>query len=137
MVSRQDGDTSSTWVYVPYTCYYHLYNRSDIYECASRESIDWIHATGDSQEREMIAVFKMLNGTLQEATKFENADFIMHGSPNNLRITWQFYTETFLWRSGEDTSRDFAGVEKKIFDHFNIVPSEVRDYCRGGYARDG
>ena len=37
------------WVWVPYTCYYHLYSPADIQKCAAQANIDWLLITGDSQ----------------------------------------------------------------------------------------
>ena len=42
---------------------------------------------------------------------------------SNVRVTWQFYTESFLWRDAFK-GRSFA-VDRLMFDHFNIAPSEV------------
>ena len=112
------------WVWVPYDCYYHLYSREDAYACGEKTGIDWIHTMGDSQEREFVAHMKMMNGSVEEATKFEQADFVMSGSPNGIRVTWQFFAESFLWRDAFK-GRSFA-VDQKLFDRFNIRPSEVR-----------
>jgi hypothetical protein len=128
-VGLQDGNPSRNWVWVPYDCYYHLYSRDDVYNCAQKTGIDWIHTMGDSQEREFIAHMKMMNGSVTSTTKFEQTDFVMHESPNNLRITWQFYTETFLWTPAFENQRQFD-MDKKLFDHFNVVPSEV---CQCSY----
>jgi hypothetical protein len=122
--SSQDGNTRRNWIFVPYDCYYHLYSKENVYSCAQKTGVDWIHSVGDSQEREFVASFNMMNSSVVGAKKFEQADFVMHGSPNNLRITWQFYTETFLWTSAFENQRQFD-MEVKLFDHFNIVPSKV------------
>ena len=95
-----------------------------MYACAAKKDVKWIHAMGDSQQREFVAVMKMFNGTQIEATKFENADWIMDQSPNNLRITWQFYAKTFLWLDAKQKPRNFDN-DKLYFDHYNIVPSDV------------
>ena len=112
------------WVWVPYDCYYHLYSRKDVYKCAADTGIDWIHTMGDSQEREFVAHMKMMNGSVEEATKFEQADFVMSGSPNGLRVTWQFFAEMFLWTDWKREGRPFW-VDQKMFDRFNIRPSKV------------
>ena len=52
------------------------------------------------------------------------ADFVMHGSPNNLRIVWQFFEKSFLGRDTFTQPREFA-VDQKYFDHFNIRVSPV------------
>jgi hypothetical protein len=57
---------------VPYDCYYHMYSKKDVHACAVREKVKWLVAMGDSQEREFIAMMKMMNGTVEEATKFES-----------------------------------------------------------------
>lgn len=95
-----------------------------MFECTVKEKINWIHTMGDSQEREFVASMKTVNNDTGSATKFENVDFTMHDSPNNLRVTWQFYVESFLWHDGFSHPRSFA-TDQKIFDHFNIRPSEV------------
>jgi hypothetical protein len=70
-VSSQDGSTARKYVWVPYECYYHIYSKEDLYKCAAKDGVDWVLAMGDSQERELVALFKMLNGTVEAATKFE------------------------------------------------------------------
>lgn len=72
-----------------------------------------------------MAQMKMMNGTVQDATKFEQADFVMTQSPNNLRVTWQFYTESFMWRDTFLKPREFK-IDQKFFDHFNMAPTVVR-----------
>lgn len=125
VVAVQDGSKDRSWLWVPYNCYYHLYSRDDTYTCAKKTGVDWILTMGDSQEREFIAQLKMMNGTVQDTTKFEDADFVMHESPNNLRVTWQFYTSAFMWVDAFGNQRSFA-LDQKYYDHFNIRPSEVR-----------
>ncbi len=68
----QDGDRSRHWVFVPYDCYYHVYDRDALYRCAAATNTDWVLAMGDSQEREFVAVMKNLNGSREDATKFED-----------------------------------------------------------------
>ncbi len=125
LVAVQDGSKDRLWVWVPYDCYYHLYSRADTYTCANKTGVDWILTMGDSQEREFIAQLKMMNGSVQDTAKFEQADFVMDGSPNNLRATWQFYTESYMWNDTFSNPRQFS-TDQKYFDHFNIRPSEVR-----------
>jgi hypothetical protein len=59
-------------VYVPYDCYYHVYDKEALYKCAAATHTDWVLAMGDSQEREFVAVMKNINGSLDDATKFED-----------------------------------------------------------------
>jgi hypothetical protein len=66
----QSGDTSRHWVFVPYECYYHMYDKADLYRCAESNDIDWIVAMGDSQEREFVGMMKNYNGSQLPATKF-------------------------------------------------------------------
>jgi hypothetical protein len=54
------------------------------------------------------------------------ADFVMHGSPNNLRITWQFFDKDFLAVDAFKTQRNFHTYDEKYFDHFNLRVSAVR-----------
>jgi hypothetical protein len=49
----------------------------------------------------------------------------MHGSPNNLRITWQFFEKDFLAVDALKTPRDFHTFDEKYFDHFNLRVSKV------------
>ena len=60
-----------TWLWVPYSCYYHLFSKSDLYRCADTEKVSWIHAMGDSQEREFVSMLKMVNGSEQTYTKYQ------------------------------------------------------------------
>ena len=49
----------------------------------------------------------------------------MDGSPNNLRIMWQFFEKDFLATDAFKNPRDFHRFDEKYFDHFNIRVSEV------------
>ena len=101
-----------------------MFSRDDMYTCANYAGMDWILTMGDSQEREFVAQMKMMNGSVLETTKFEQADFIMHESMNKLRVTWQFYTESYMWRDTFLRPREFK-IDQKFFDHFNIRPTLV------------
>ena len=68
----QDGDRSRHWVFVPYDCYYHVYDKAALYKCAAATNVSWVLAMGDSQEREFVAIMKNINGSLEDATKFED-----------------------------------------------------------------
>ena len=57
---------------MPYSCYYHVYDREGLYRCAAETKTDWILTMGDSQEREFVAVMKNINGSTEDATKFED-----------------------------------------------------------------
>ena len=59
-------------MWVPYDCYYHIYDKADLYRCAAETKTDWILTMGDSQEREFVAVMKNINGSMDDATKFED-----------------------------------------------------------------
>jgi hypothetical protein len=54
----------------------------------------------------------------------------MHGSPNNLRITWQFFEKDFLATDAFQNPRNFSRFDELYFDHFNVRVSEVRPRCR-------
>ena len=54
----------------------------------------------------------------------------MDGSPNNLRIMWQFFEKDFLATDAFKNPRDFHRFDEKYFDHFNIRVSEVRERGR-------
>ena len=58
-------------MFVPYDCYYHLYNKDSLYQCAAATDVKWILTMGDSQEREFVGVMKNMNGSTHRATKFE------------------------------------------------------------------
>ena len=60
-----------SWVWTPYTCYYHLYSKADLYACAARTDTSWIHTWGDSQEREFVSMLKLVNGSQHTITKYE------------------------------------------------------------------
>ena len=53
------------------------------------------------------------------------ADFYMHGSPNNLRIVWQFYTKDFLATDAYKNPRNFSRFDRLYFDHFNVRVGQV------------
>ncbi len=64
-------------MWVPFDCYYHLYDRDELYRCAAETDTKWILAMGDSQEREFVAIMKNINGSKEIATKFEEVrDFL-------------------------------------------------------------
>lgn len=113
-------------MWVPYDCYYHLYSKEDLYYCAAQDDVRWIHAMGDSQEREFVSMFKLVNGSTQSVTKYMQTDFEMYGSPSHLRITWQFFSTTMNGQDRYDKSngRDF-NIDKVYFDHYNLKVSEV------------
>lgn len=45
------GSMAGRQVWVPYTCYYHLYSARDIETCAQSEGLEWLVIQGDSQVR--------------------------------------------------------------------------------------
>ncbi len=68
----QSGSRERHWMFVPYDCYYHLYDRDGLYQCAAATNTKWIFTMGDSQEREFVGVMKNMNGSTHPATKFEH-----------------------------------------------------------------
>ncbi len=80
-LALQNGDTSRHWVFVPYDCYYHMYDRQGLYRCAAETNTNWILAMGDSQEREFVAVMKNINGSTEAATKFEDVRLVPRQQP--------------------------------------------------------
>ena len=58
-------------MWVPYDCHLHYYSTPDIYRCAAASGVSWIHAMGDSQEREFVAHMKMVRNDGEKASKFE------------------------------------------------------------------
>jgi hypothetical protein len=133
------------WVWVPYTCYYHLYSKEDLFNCAKRANIDWIHTIGDSQQREFVSMLKQVNGSLESNTPYSDvsfvtrdtslfqylevlnsvvfqADFIMHGS--NLRVTFTAYADTLYSDHAFSFSQNRSfSFDKNRFDSFNIFDS--------------
>ena len=51
----------------------------------------------------------------------------MHGAPNDLRITWQFFEKDFLATDAFKHPRNFSLYDEKYMTHFNIRISEVSD----------
>jgi DNA polymerase II small subunit/DNA polymerase delta subunit B len=60
----QDVYVAKVWVWVPYSCYYHLYSKEELYSCAAKKKVSWIHTQGDSQEREFVSMMKMTNNSV-------------------------------------------------------------------------
>jgi hypothetical protein len=46
------------WVWVPYTCFLHLYDASEISTCAKEKDMRWLVGFGDSQMRETFAMLR-------------------------------------------------------------------------------
>ena len=93
----QDGDKSRDWVWVPYTCYYHYYSKADMAVCANRTGLKWLHAAGDSQQREFIAHLKMVHlGDAVQAAKFEQVwvDAVLS---NDTALTSYHKRESLKW----------------------------------------
>ena len=64
------------WVWVPYDCYYHMYSEHDFYACAAKENVTWLHAMGDSQEREFMSHLQSLNGSAELVLKYQQVRFL-------------------------------------------------------------
>jgi hypothetical protein len=45
---------------------------------------------------------------------------------DRLRVTWQFYEESFMWRDAT-RGRHFS-IDRTYFDHYNLAPSPVRSH---------
>ncbi len=75
----------NNWVYVPHDCYHHLYSKNDFYGCSVKSGVNWIHAMGDSQEREVVSVIKMLNGSLTSTTKYIAVGCVCFGELHTTR----------------------------------------------------
>lgn len=58
--------------------------------------------------------------------RLSQVDFVMHGSPSNLRLTWQLYELTINGPSRYAASKE-RGFEwdQYYFDHFHFAPSKV------------
>jgi hypothetical protein len=68
---RQDSNKERDWQWVPYDCHLHMYSTKDIHRCAKQERLSWLHAMGDSQQREFVAHMKMARKDGVVAQKFE------------------------------------------------------------------
>lgn len=115
-----------------------------MYYCANSTGLDWILQLGDSQEREFMAQLKMWGVTTPSPSKFPHFSSVMDQSPNNLTLTWQFYSESLLpygAQGGMSVSsaapRQFS-TDQKLLDHFNVrasqvmhpdVPATISCYC--------
>jgi hypothetical protein len=49
----------------------HFYSTADIFRCSVETGVSWVHAMGDSQEREFVAHMKMVRNDGVVASKFE------------------------------------------------------------------
>lgn len=53
----------------------------------------------------------------------------MHGAPNGLRVSWQFYSLSISGQEQYDASnRRMFELDQRYFDHYNMVPSTVSPY---------
>lgn len=100
----QDGATHRSWVWVPYTCYYHLFSAQDMYTCAAEAGVRWIHGVGDSQVRPFVVVLELMSGADGPKGKFKYADFMMGSGNQQLRVSWQFFWH-FLIHDGTPVER--------------------------------
>ncbi len=64
-------------MWVPFTCYYHLFSRDDLLECAARNNVSRVSAMGDSQVREVVAQLRLMTAMTGPATKFERVGAVV------------------------------------------------------------
>ena len=106
-------------MWVPYTCYYHMYYRRDIELCAQRAGVRWTHVTGEGQQREFVTMLQKLNGDDATTDQLTTADMDAGG----MRVTWQAWpVQMSRDRNATDTSahtREFAS-DRVYFDAINL-----------------
>jgi hypothetical protein len=98
----QDVYVAKVWVWVPYSCYYHLYSKEELYSCAAKKKVSWIHTQGDSQEREFVSMMKQLNGSSISQTKYDQVRLGGHSVRVVVRCSSSSFSEVpcgFCFRS--------------------------------------
>ena len=111
------------WVWVPYNCHYHAYDRTDFLRCAKEKDISWIHVMGDSLSREHVGYLMSLFDNAV-TTKFETADVQLEdGVSDSVRLTFHFWPDIFLFAE-KDIFRDF-NFTRTMLDHWNILERET------------
>jgi hypothetical protein len=115
------------WVFVPFTCYYHLYSIQEAGCCAADRKVLWSLIMGDSPIRELFGNLLNFNGTTERYAKFDAIDAVA-GLPPPMRLTFQFWHSSFFMSSeyealrGGSLKRSFA-MDRAYLDHFNVLPS--------------
>eukprot|EP00300_Choanocystis_sp_HF-7_P027434 c32543_g1_i1.p1 GENE.c32543_g1_i1~~c32543_g1_i1.p1 ORF type:complete len:745 (+),score=89.81 c32543_g1_i1:1029-3263(+) len=110
------------WVWVPYTCYHHLYSCEDIEACATRDNIKWLLIHGDSQVRELMGHMHLLCGYSDVFGKFaalERANYT-----KDLRLSYYFQDLAYESRVPDHrgVGHPFARGFWQLMHHFNIAP---------------
>ena len=117
-----------SWVWVPYTCYYHWYSKGDAIRCADATNTSWVVTIGDSQPREFMAAMIELNEDRTTSIKWDttHVDFAANAnSTARFRVGFQFYATTFLRPNVSPFTRNFSSDEM-FYQYFNMKPSMVR-----------
>lgn len=103
----------NSWIWVPYSCYYHLYTPEDISFCAKEKGINWIHFTGDSISREFVG-YLMSVFNEPDTSKFQQADVNLNG----LRITFQAWNDIIMEISTQERNIEFV---EELLNHYNVL----------------
>jgi hypothetical protein len=123
--------TAGKWVWVPYSCYYHLYSRAELVECAQQRDLSWLHVFGDSQVREITAQLLSMSKPGQLARKFSEEDFTLDDA---LRLTYKFYGRQFNLRNVYPSSGRNFTLDKRLYDYYGMGSPHVRHrallWCR-------
>jgi hypothetical protein len=127
-VSAMDWNGATRhWVFVPFSCYYHLYAIQDVGCCAARLGVKWALVMGDSPVREIFGNMLNFNGSTERYAKFDAIDSV-GGLPPPFRLTFQFWHSSYFMSSEYEALR--GGPRARKFDmdagylrHFNVLPS--------------
>jgi hypothetical protein len=112
--------TRHEWVWVPYDCYYHAYNRSDVLRCAEEKKISWIHVMGDSLSREHVGYLMTLFDNV-DPTKFQHADIQLSEGEKSLRLTFHSWPDVINMK--ESTIYRDMNFTRTLLNHWNILQS--------------
>eukprot|EP00298_Acanthocystis_sp_HF-20_P016473 c21491_g1_i1.p1 GENE.c21491_g1_i1~~c21491_g1_i1.p1 ORF type:complete len:416 (-),score=142.09 c21491_g1_i1:30-1277(-) len=113
------------WIWVPYTCYYHLYSKSDLKYCSDKTNLKWLLITGDSQVREFIEHLHLIGGYTDVFGKFAGLE--RPALVEGLRVTFQFFEYAYLVnqniKDNNGNTHPFSRGWWPYLEHFNILPS--------------
>ena len=107
-------------VWVPYDCFYHAYNRSDVIRCAEEKNISWIHVMGDSLSREHVGYLMTLFDNV-DPTKFQHADVQLSEGERSLRLTFHSWNDVI--NIEQHTMYRDMNFTRTLLDHWNILQS--------------
>jgi hypothetical protein len=105
------------WVWVPYDCYYHVFNAHDLMKCTAKKGWKWIHIAGDSQVRE-VASNILLYFQRGDFFKFHHLDTLLELEGfEPVRLTFEAHHD-IVFRSLSPT--DGRPLDIDLLDHFNL-----------------